>query len=203
MGCDYRLAFRSDMWLTCSWRLHETKTMRKSQAITLIEVLVVITVLLLLASLLLPALARAKAKASRISCVNNLKEIGTAYRLWAGDNGDLVPAQQTVKNGGWADFLTNANQGALCWTNYAIMQNELGQSPKLVICPEDERQAATDFTTNFNTNTHVSFFVGVNANYYYPQSILGGDRNLGPGPKPDPDYGFSPRAAKERCHRTT
>jgi hypothetical protein len=101
-----------------------------------------------------------------------------------------------VKNGGWADFLTNANQGALCWTNYAIMQNELGQSTKLVICPEDERQAATDFTNDFKTNTHVSYFVGVNANDRYPQSILGGDRNLGPGPKPDPDYGFSPKSGK-------
>jgi len=172
------------------------KTMRKCRGLTLIEVLVVITVLLLVASLLLPPLSRVTAKAQRISCVNNLKEVGTAYRLWAGDNGDLVPSQQTLKNGGWADFLTNANQGALCWTNYAIMQNELGQSPKLVNCPTDERQAATDFTNDFKTNTHVSYFVGVNANDDYPQSILGGDRNLGPGPKPDPDYGFSPKSGQ-------
>ena len=65
-------------------------------------------------------------KSQRVSCVNNLKEIGTAYRLWAGDNGDLVPPQQSVSKGGWKDFLTNANQGAICWTNYAIMADELG-----------------------------------------------------------------------------
>jgi hypothetical protein len=157
---------------------------------------VVIAVLMVLAAMILPSFHHGPyITASRISCLNNLKEIGTGYRLWAGDNGDLVPAQQTVRSNGWADFLTNANQGAICWTNYAIMQNELGQSPKLVMCPSDERQAALSFTNDFD-NTHVSYFVGVNANDVYPQSIQGGDRNLGPGTVPDPDYGYSPKNGK-------
>jgi type II secretory pathway pseudopilin PulG len=172
------------------------KTMRKPRGITLIEVLVIISVILILLALFPVSFAHAPLKAKRIKCVNNLHEIGTAYRVWAGDNGDLFPAQQTVKNGGCADFFTNANQGALCWTNYAIMQYELGQSPKLVICTSDERRVAADFTNNFKDNSHVSYFVGVNANDLYPQSILGGDRNLGPGPKPNPDYGFSPKSGK-------
>lgn len=171
------------------------KTPRDPSAFTLIEMLVVVALLMVLAAMLLPAPLRATAKAPRISCLNNLKEIGTAYRLWAGDNADLMPAEQTVKKGGWADFLTNANQGALCWTNYAILQNDLGQSPKLLICPCDERKAAADFTNDFKDNTHVSYFVGVTANDNYPQSIQGGDRNLGPL-KPDPDYGFSPKSGK-------
>jgi type II secretory pathway pseudopilin PulG len=176
------------------------KATRAVSAFTRIELIVVIVLLIVLAfmlaaSLLLPFLARAKAKSPRISCLNNLKEIGTAYRLWAGDHGDLVPSQQTVKKGGWGDFLTNADQGALCWTNYAIMQNELGQSAKLLICPSDERRPAKDFKTDFKDNTHLSYFAGVNANDIYPQSIQGGDRNLGPL-KPDPDYGFSPKSGK-------
>ena len=161
----------------------------------LVLILVVVVVFVLAAALMLPFLARAKAKAPRISCVNNLKEIGTGYRLWAGDNGDLVPSQQSVSNGGWKEFLTNANQGAICWTNYAIMQNELGQTPKLVVCPSDERLPAQAFTNNFD-NTHVSYFVGVSANDLYPQSIAGGDRNLGPGTVPDAEYGFSPKSGK-------
>ncbi len=79
--------------------------------------------------------------------------------------------------------------------NYAIMANEMGQSPKLVVCPNDERQPALSFTNNFD-NTHVSYFVGVTANDIYPQSIAGGDRNLGPGTVPDPDYGYSPKSGK-------
>jgi type II secretory pathway pseudopilin PulG len=176
------------------------KTMCKQQAFTRIELIVVILILLffVMAAFLIPRFGKAttwSAGVDRISCVNNLKEIGTAYRLWAGDNGDRTPAEQTVAKGGWGDFLANADQGAICWTNYIIMQNELGQSPKLVLCPEDERQAAFNFTNGFD-NTHVSYFVGVSANDAHPQSVQGGDRNLGPGTKPDPDYGFSPKGGK-------
>jgi type II secretory pathway pseudopilin PulG len=171
------------------------KMTRGVSAFTLIEAIVVIFVLVVIASMLLPRAPSSKVALIRMACVNNLKEIGTGYRLWAGDNGDLVPAQQSVTNGGWKELLTNANQGAICWTNYAIMGNELGMAPKLLICPSDQRQAATDFTKTFD-NTHVSYFVGVSANDTYPQSIQGGDRNLGPGTKPDPDYGFSPKSGK-------
>jgi len=167
-------------------------------AFTRIELLVVVAillVLLLLASLLLPALARAKARSPRISCLNKLKEIGTAYRLWANDNGDLVPSQQSVTNGGWKELLTNDGQGPICWTNYLIMQNEMGQSPVMAICPDDERQPAIYFTNHFS-NLNVSYFVGVSAKDEFPQSIASGDRNLGPGPFPTGDYGYSPPDGK-------
>src|SRR5665213_1825509 len=171
------------------------KTMRNAAGFALIELMVVIVVIAALASMLLPALSRAKGRSPRISCVNYLKQIGIAYRVWDNDNGDLYPAQQTVSKGGWADLLTNANQGAMCWTNYAIMQNELGQSPKMLICPADERQPATNFNTDFK-NANISYFVCVSSCDIDPQSILGGDRNLGSGPEPDADYGFSPQSGK-------
>ncbi|MGA2554739.1 MAG: type II secretion system protein, partial [Verrucomicrobiota bacterium] len=81
---------------------------QRRTAFTRIELLVVIViflVFLLAASLFLPQ-HMVHASANRISCLNNLKEIGTAYRLWAEDNGDLVPSQQTVISNGWKDFLT-------------------------------------------------------------------------------------------------
>ncbi len=128
--------------------------------------------------------------------VNKLKEIGTAYRLWALDNGGRNPAEQTAAKGGWGDFLTKAEQGAICWTNFAILSNDLGQSPRLVVCPSDERLPAADFGANFKDNTHLSYFVGVSAKDNYPQSIQGGDRNLGPGTVPDSEYGFSSKSGK-------
>ena len=72
---------------------------QRRTALTRTELLLVIAVIIVLASMLLPTI-KAKPEASRIGCLINLKEIGTAYRLWAGDNGDLVPAQQTVSKGG-------------------------------------------------------------------------------------------------------
>jgi hypothetical protein len=70
------------------------------------------------------------------------------------------------------------------------MAYEMGQNPRLTICPTDERKSADKFSNLSNTN--ISYFVGVNANDTYPQAILGGDRNLGPGTTPDPEYGYSP-----------
>src|ERR1700722_16600119 len=61
-------------------------------AFTLIEMLVVIAIIGLLAALLLPALSSASAKAKRTGCLNNLNQINLAVRLYAGDNGDTLPA---------------------------------------------------------------------------------------------------------------
>lgn len=166
------------------------------------ELAVVIVVVIALTAIIVPVVQDAGHKSRRICCVCNMMEIGTAYRLWAGDNGDLVPSQQSVSKGGWRELLTNSNAGRYCWTNYAIIRDELGDAPACVVCPADEREPAANFivkgTTNdignaaFKDNTTISYFVGVTANDTFPQSIAGGDRNLGPGVVPDPNYGYSP-----------
>src|SRR6266550_1936207 len=78
----------------------ETQLPANRAAFTLIELLVVIAIIAVLASLLLPVLGRSKAKALQTTCLNNEKQIGLAYRMYADDNADFYPIQQDWASGG-------------------------------------------------------------------------------------------------------
>jgi prepilin-type N-terminal cleavage/methylation domain-containing protein/prepilin-type processing-associated H-X9-DG protein len=148
-------------------------TTHGSRALTLTELLVVIFILAVAAALFLPALAAAKRKSSKVNCVNNLKQIGLSFRIWEGDNFDKYPMQVSVTNGGAMELAVAGNVAPI----FQVMSNELA-TPKVLLCPADtNRIAVTDFAGGFN-NSHISYFVGLDAEDKYPQMIISGDDNL-------------------------
>src|SRR5436190_8903539 len=71
----------------------------RKAAFTLIELLVVIAIIAILAALLLPALSNAKLKGQRIACINNLRQIAIACKLYADDNNGKIPSSYPNYNG--------------------------------------------------------------------------------------------------------
>jgi hypothetical protein len=149
---------------------------KRNSGMTLFEVGVVIAVLLILALIILPALrdSHGISKAPRITCVNNLKQICLAYRIWEGDNGDKYPMGVSITNGGSMEEVATGN----ALTTFLVMSNELS-TPKILFCPADTtRTMANSFALPIG-NSNISYFVGVDVtNDLNPEMILSGDDNL-------------------------
>ena len=104
----------------------------------------VIAIIAILAAMLLPALSRAKAKAQRITCVNNLKQVGLGMRLWADSNEGKFPWKVDQSVGGGKP---NGTGNATVNLQLSVVSNELA-STRILLCPNDVRRvSATNFAT--------------------------------------------------------
>ena len=142
----------------------------------MVELFVVVAVIAVLAVMVYSGTATpsSKARALRIQCVNNVKQIGLSYRVWEGDNLNRYPMAVSATNGGSMEFISGAN----AFRTYRVMSNELS-TPKVLFCPQEtdrHRFLATNFF--YLNNSNISFFVGVDANETRPTMILSGDHNI-------------------------
>jgi competence protein ComGC len=99
---------------------------QRNHALTLIEVLVIICIIALLAVIFVHIFSAIKQKASRVNCVNNLKRIGVAYRVWEGNHNDKYPMQVSVTYGGVKELTLSGDASAI----FRVMSNEFA-TPKI------------------------------------------------------------------------
>jgi len=152
----------------------------RNRAMTMFEALLVVVLLAMLAVLLMPAVLPYHHHPYRINCVNNLKQIGLAYQIWAGDNQNKYPMEISVTNGGTMELAAAGNVVA----NFQILSNELSD-PKILCCGlDDKRSIATNFSVKF-TAKNISYFVAVDATAMKsPTNFLSGDDSFEISGKP-------------------
>ena len=113
---------------------------KTQKGFTLIELLVVIAIIGILASMLLPALAKAKTRANRIKCVSNIKQVGSAFKAFANDNNDRYPwlleAKDEADQGGENGANAGWSQETSSLLGQAAIKSSLG-SAKILISPLD------------------------------------------------------------------
>ena len=149
------------------------------RAFTLTELVLVIATMGVLATFLVHAQLdpQDKGKRDRLRCVNQLKQVGLAFRIWANDTDDKFPMQVPAQKGGSMEAIQDGQP----YRHFKAIAKELNKA-KLLACPGDDREVAEDFDKLKNAN--VSYFVGLDADETKPQMLLAGDRNITNGVAP-------------------
>jgi prepilin-type N-terminal cleavage/methylation domain-containing protein/prepilin-type processing-associated H-X9-DG protein len=165
----------------CSKSMQMPEASSERRGFSLLELLCVIAVIAILAALLLPALTKARDRAKQTQCAAQLKDIAVAFHSFAHDHNNQFPMQVPIAAGGSLGVTPRGIGGraagdmALAYRHFQALASEL-RTPKMVICPADNRLPAVSFSVLSNQN--LSYFASLNAELGNANSLLAGDRNL-------------------------
>jgi len=143
-------------------------------AVALIAFGCMVPIVAILSAMLLPALAAAKRKAQMINSVNNLKQIGLAFRIWENEHNNQFPFNVPQAQGGTLELCDPDGNGYERDPSpvFKAMSAEL-DSPRILVSPNDPtKHAAINFTTLSADNISYELHTGANVNESNPEEVL-------------------------------
>ncbi|MBL9172701.1 MAG: hypothetical protein JNL10_04130 [Verrucomicrobiales bacterium] len=165
---------------------------------TIFEVLAAAMAVVVIAVVITPMVFRRNGQ--RPNCVNNLKNIGLSFEIFATDNGGAYPFQVSVREGGSREWVPTRQ----AWRQFVCLSNELS-TPKILNCPKDRDRVRATVWSKFD-NRSLSYFVNLSARTSNSSMVLSGDRNLTLDAKPvspglvmigpQPNVGWNPKVHK-------
>ncbi len=158
--------------------MNARRTTRRTAAFTLIELLVVIAIIAILAGLLLPTLGTAKARAERLKCTSQMKQLGLAFSLFLTDHNDQYPPA-VYRTGDymyqltWDDLLHRYIGGFDRYQDLILGITDGAKCPKLLQCPADRNKITISYAQFGQRRTYA----------------MNGANVISPGPLPEPLHG--------------
>lgn len=151
--------------LPLSYQLRATP----QSGLTKIDVIAITATIVVLCLVAGPALLHWRAKSARTHCVNNLKNIGLAFRIYSPDSSDAYVPARLLDSGVPMDSIA----ATLVFRQHS---NEIS-TPFLFVCPSDKQRTVAKSMDQFGTK-NLSYFASLSAEETEPLSFLAGDRNL-------------------------